>query len=345
MNASDRPPTRRTRPRGRSAWAACAVPLAMLGAPAAAHAEVLLPTAKLSVDPPLSAEDDEANNVSGAACYVADGKRKSCLLIGDEVRYARLFSIDGDTVVPGDKVYILPERDARGDKFKETDAEGVAFADGFYYLVGSHGLNKKGKKQLSRYFVYRVKVDADTGRPSDLGDGKSASRAVERSDALERYIAAHPVLNAHIGDIPGRQGVNVEGIAVRGGDLYFGFRGPVEKKAVILKVPIGAVFEGDVAAAESCDIDLGGEAIRDLAAVEGGLLVLTGPEPRTPGKAHVFLWKPDERRLLADLGGPRADGGQPEALLVMRESAAGYSIIVFSDGPTGGDPTSYDISK
>jgi hypothetical protein len=102
-----------------------------------AGAEVLAPKATFNVDPPLSSEDDEATNVSGAACYVASGVRKSCLLIGDEVRYARLFSIAGNTVVPSDKLFLLPERDDQGNKFKETDAEGVAFADGAYSITSS----------------------------------------------------------------------------------------------------------------------------------------------------------------------------------------------------------------
>src|SRR3954465_11916260 len=54
-----------------------------------AAGEPLLPKALLSVDPPLSVDDDEATNVSGAACFIEQGVRKSCLLIGDEVRYAR----------------------------------------------------------------------------------------------------------------------------------------------------------------------------------------------------------------------------------------------------------------
>src|SRR5262245_557941 len=96
----------------------------------AAFAQPLVPPAKLDVKPELSADDDEATNVSGAACYVRNGTRTSCLLIGDEVRYARLFSIEGGTLVPGDKVFLLSAKDESGRKFKETDAEGIAYSDG-----------------------------------------------------------------------------------------------------------------------------------------------------------------------------------------------------------------------
>jgi Protein of unknown function (DUF3616) len=313
---------------------------------APAAADVLAPKAVFQVNPQLSVDDDEATNVSGAACYMAEGVRKSCLLIGDEVRYARLFSIQGNTVVPGDKLFLLPERDATGAKFKETDAEGIAFADGTYYVVGSHGLNKKGKKQASRYFVYRIRVPQDTGRPSDLGDDKTASAQVERSSALERFIAAHPVLQAHALDVPGQQGVNVEGIAAMGSDLFFGFRGPVEQGAIILQASAKAVFDGDASPAQGHVVDLDGEGIRDLAAVDGGLLILSGPQERKPGKARVFFWKPGgERKLLADLGGPRTDDRQPEALLILSETSSAYTALVLSDGPPGGEPTLYEISK
>lgn len=324
-----------------------AMVLAIALAATTARADVLQPAAKLSVDPPLSDDDDEATNVSGAACYHSGTTLKSCLLIGDEVRYARLFSIDGNKIVPAQKVFLLPERDDQGKKFKETDAEGVAFADGVYYLVGSHGLNQSGKKQSSRYFVYRVRVSADDGRPADLGSEKTASTAVERSDALQRFIEADPTLKKHVEEIPGKQGVNVEGIAVSGSDLYFGFRGPVAATgAIILQVPIKAVFDGASSAAQSYNVDLDGEGIRDLAAVDGGLLILTGPEERKPGRTRVFFWKPGgEKHLLADLGGPRADKGQPEALLVLSENASAYTTLVFSDGPPGGAPARYEIKK
>src|SRR5690349_21744320 len=82
-----------------------------------AEGEVLQPKENLTVNPKLSTDDDEATNVSGAACFILAGERKSCLLVGDEVKYARFFSIDGKTLVPGQKIFLLPERDSNGQKF------------------------------------------------------------------------------------------------------------------------------------------------------------------------------------------------------------------------------------
>jgi Protein of unknown function (DUF3616) len=188
-------------------------------------------------------------------------------------------------------------------------------------------------------------VPSDTSRPTDLGSEKKASPAVERSTALERFIAAEPKLKAHLGDIPGHQGVNIEGIAVAGTDLFIGFRVPVDQGALILEAPIKAVFDGGNSPGKTHTLDLDGEGIRDLAAVEGGLLILTGPEQRKPGKTRVLFWKPGEKKPLADLGGPRTDEGQPEALLLLDETVAAYRVLVFSDGPPGGEPTLYEIKK
>src|SRR5438128_2714892 len=70
--------------------------------------EPLAPKGTLIVEPKLSVDDDEATNVSGAACYVINGVRRSCLLIGDEVKYARLFAIERSRLIPNDRVFLLP---------------------------------------------------------------------------------------------------------------------------------------------------------------------------------------------------------------------------------------------
>jgi Protein of unknown function (DUF3616) len=329
-------------------WLTTLATTSCLLAASLACAEPVAPVGKLTVKPGLSVDDDEATNVSGAARSVSAGTRKSCLLIGDEVKYARFFSIEGPKLVPGDKLFLLPERDENDNKFKETDAEGIAFADEFYYVVGSHGLNKKGAKQPSRYFVYRIEINPQSGRPADLGTADRASMSVLRKNVLEELIAKDPILKDHVDDIPGKQGVNIEGIAAIGADLYFGFRGPlVEDAALVMQVPARAIFEGQRGGVQMHSLPLGkGQGIRDLAGVRNGLLLLSGPEERKAGKAEVFFWKQGSAPLLlADLGGPRADGGQPEVLLLLEETQNDYSILVMSDGPAGGDPTIFEIAK
>ena len=326
---------------------AVVIPVLLCGGWSAA-ADPLLPIARWTVKPDLSIEDKEATNVSGAACAVVRGERKSCLLIGDEVKYARFFSISGETLTPGPKIFLLPKQDASGKKFKETDAEGIAFDNGHYYIIGSHGLNKDGEKQLSRYFSYRIRIDPHTGGVKDFGSSPKESSAVQRSNKLDEIIAANAVLGSHISAPPEEHGVNIEGIAVADGDMFIGFRGPVlDDQATVLQVPVAVVFDNAAVTVRRHPLKLGaGQGVRDLAAVDGGLLVLSGPEDRKPGKAGVFFWKPGTDPVLAaDLGGPRGDGAQPEVLLVLSSQPSFHEVVVMVDGAVNGDPLLYRIPR
>ena len=306
----------------------------------------LSPSADLTVQPDLSVSDDEATNVSGAACYVKNGVRLSCLLVGDEVRYARLFSFDEKTLQPGREVFLLPKKDAVGKKFKEADAEAVAFDDGYYYLAGSHGLNKSGEKQSSRYFFYRVKADDTTGQPSDFGSPDAASTAVETSGNLEKLIVADDNLKNHIAQKPGDEGVNIEGIAVKDGKLFVGFRGPVvDKGALIATLAVTDAFGNIPTNPTDYFVNLGvDQGIRDLAVVDEGFLILSGPQQRVSGQSQIFFWKPDSDPVaLADLGNFTPDE-QPEALLVVSEHAGELSVMVMEDGPKNGSPKLYTLA-
>ena len=71
-------------------------------------------------------------------------------------------------------------------------------------------------------------------------------------------MASLPELKDHVGDNmclgteapeegphPGKRGVNIEGLAIKGGRLFFGFRGPaVDGTAKILAVDADALFSG-----------------------------------------------------------------------------------------------------
>ncbi|CAN7770460.1 hypothetical protein LJR245_007508 [Rhizobium leguminosarum] len=114
------------------------------GAHSAGPAEKPLePKQILHIQPPLT-DDKEAENISGAACAFVSDAAPSCLLIGDEKKYARFFTLKGDALVPGKQLYLLPK------EFDETDAEGIAFSNGMYFLMGSYGLKKSGDFQDSR---------------------------------------------------------------------------------------------------------------------------------------------------------------------------------------------------
>ena len=221
-------------------------------------------------------------------------------------------------MIPGDRIFLLPAKDENGKKCKEADLEGVAFDAGTYYAVGSHGLSgKKGKKQPSRYFVYRLSVDPATGRPADLGSETKASTALERKATLEPLIAADDKLKPHIDKVPGDQGVNIEGLAVAGGDVPRLPRAGARRR----RSRHAGAGRGDLRrsgprheAEGPFPPPLGkGQGIRESGGRERRIfLVLSGPEKREPGKAEVFLWKPGSAPIpIYDLGGPRSDRGSP----------------------------------
>jgi Protein of unknown function (DUF3616) len=149
-------------------------------------------------------------------------------------------------------------------------------------------------------------------------------------------------------------GLNIEGLAVRDGQLYLGLRAPVlEGRAFIVRVAIDGVFGSITPAPKVLPLGLGPSVgIRDIVRVEGGFLILTGPAlpetDRQVGNARIFFWR--EGAAPRDLG-PLAEmqpDEKPEALLVLGEDAQGYRVLVMSDGTdksAAGRPTEYHIRK
>lgn len=288
-------------------------------------------TTALQMDPRLTVPD-EANNLSGAAC--AAGPARTCLLIGDEMLYARTFSLQGDTVKPTQtKVDILPGGST------ESDAEGIAAWDGFYYLIGSHGMSKKEKLQESRFHVWRIPADRATGAPSG---------AVQKSTRLRELLAGEPTLKVwaekplRSPEKPTAHGVNIEGLAVNKDGLFLAFRGPVlNGHAQVLQVTTEAVFTGAALNPKryevATDPDTG---LRDIVALSKGFLLLTGPEMDADGAARILYWggpvAPRTLRILADVNNLKGD--KPESLTLLSETTDTVEVLVMSDGIENGAP-------
>ncbi|MEX0842184.1 MAG: DUF3616 domain-containing protein [Xanthobacteraceae bacterium] len=288
------------------------------------------------VAPAFAKSNDARENISGAACAVTQPAYRACLAVNDEKKYAQLFSIDGNTIVPGTVVRLLGDN-ADGD----PDAEGVAYSGGYFYVVGSHGLSrKKGKLQGASFLVFRIPANLKTG-----GAGEIAP-AVQTSSRLRAALRA----DEHIGPFAERplsaNGANIEGIAVDGGRLYAGLRGPsVGGRAFILSANIGGVFAGGNLGATVHPLALGaGAGIRDLARVSGGLLVLAGPATEEGVPAAVFHWNPASGGLkkLSNLGGT---SGKAETLLVLGQTEQNYRVLVMFDGIANGGPTEYLLPR
>lgn len=285
----------------------------------------------------------EGTKVSGAACTP---DHQTCLLVGDEFRYALTFQVSDETVELKDRVFMLPKRDLGGEKLKEADAEGVAYSDGFFYLTGSHGRNKAGEKQSSRYFVYRVPVKAISGG-GDVGNENEVSSAVERSGGIADLLDRNTALAKANGLAPEQGGTNIEGIAVLSQSIYVGFRGPLEGGAAIIGETnlSAAIGSGGKSSLTLHSVKLGnGQGVRDLVALGHKLLVLSGPQDRQGGKAAVFEWSPGKDPIeLAELKPAGSPDRQPETIMVLSQSQDNVRLLVFDDGDEPKQPRIYEV--
>ena len=177
-----------------------------------------------------------------------------------------------------------------------------------------------------------------------------------------------PALAAKAPTLAGQQGVNIEGLAIRDGQLYFGFRGPVlNGVAKVLAVDADALFSSEPASTPGTtliSLALGQRrGIRDMVAVKTGFLLLAGPDDSSTSQSvgWVVAWwdgKPGETatgvvqpRLLAalDLSGVKLRKCdkelKPEAMTVLEETPAAYRLLVLSDGMCDGGPLTFTVAR
>jgi hypothetical protein len=283
---------------------------------------------------------DARANISGAACAPTSPPLRTCLAVNDEKKFAQFFAIEGSTIVPGEVLRLTGE-DVRGD----PDAEGVTYDGGYFYITGSHGRSRnRDKANKSSYRVFRIKVDPRTGAATTPGPA-----GVEATDRLHTLIAAiRPV--ARFQNQPlAKGGLNVEGIAIKSGRMFVGFRGPsIDSEAFIMSLDAAALFTGARTRARMHALALGKNVgIRDLAAVDDGLLVLSGPMREEKKPFAVWLWNEREgARLLGVI--PRAHipkAAKAETILVLATEPRTFRVLVMFDGVENGGPMSFRLPR
>ncbi len=238
----------------------------------------------------------------------------------------------------------------------EMDTEGVVVIGNTYYLTGSHGMAKKsGRYQKSRHTCCRFKVNPKTGEV--VGKVEVAN--------LAPILKNDPVLRLYYKKILQQKGLNIEGLAAKHGELYFGFRAPnINGNTFILKISPEELFEVDVPKKYylySVPIRKA-MGIRDIISVSGGFLFIAGTAGVAPGnsqdpdtKSNVQDWAPDLPYLLyfwdgkdnAKLIGeiPRDDKRhKAEAMLLLKETDTQIELLILFDGAKGGNPIMYQIN-
>lgn len=337
------------------------------GAPPAPPA-LVAPVRQLDVRGAFEGKD-EAKDISAIACATPAGAAvRACLLVSDGVRHVRLVTVSSDAVTLGSAITLVAKEDEAGARNKEVDAEGAAFVRvgdrGFYYVTGSHGASRgSGSYQGARFGLFRIPVDPATGRPAFGGfDGPRPAPEVARTGVLEDLIAAVPELAAQAcrrdGPCLGLDagGVNIEGLAAKDGDLYFGLRAPtIDGRAVVLRLPAEGLFDPVAAPALKPAVlraRLGANfGIRDLVAVAGGFLILAGldvteqPGLSYPSVVHFWDGVGEATRPLAVLASAHPMA-KAEGLLVLADAPSeDYRLLIVFDSAAGGAPAEYRVPR
>ena len=220
--------------------------------------------------------------------------------------------------------------DLPGAAEEEADLEGMAVADGFLWVVGSHGLKRKSTKpdrdhadnakrlakvalDGNRRLLARLPIELDAnGEPClvrQAQDGRRALRLKGDSQAnlLTRALADDPHFGPYM-SIPGKDnGFDIEGLAVDGRRLLIGLRGPVLRGwSALLEIAVEA--RGDQLRLVPLDdsgtllrkhfLQLDGLGVRDLHFSGDDLYILAGPTMVLNGEIRLFKW-PAARPLLA----------------------------------------------
>ena len=220
--------------------------------------------------------------------------------------------------------------DLPGDADEEADLEGMAVADGYLWVVGSHGLKRKNAKDdrdhagnakrlaklsldRNRRLLARLPIAPDAlGAPrlvKEAGDGRTALRL--KGDAESNLLTQALADDRHFGAymaIPGKDnGFDIEGLAVDGKRLLLGLRGPVLRGwSAVLEIAVEATaghlrlvaLDDDGTLIRKHFLQLDGLGVRDLHFSGDDLYILAGPTMVLNGDIRVFKW-PAARPLLA----------------------------------------------
>lgn len=290
--------------------------------------------------------DKKSEDVSGIACTTEQSLPRSCLVVDDNLQSAQFVEIRDGELVAGSSINLI--RDKLGDEPLELDGEGVAFSQGSYYIIGSHGHPRDKNAELdpiadAEQIKARIAATSQIVRFRAAAE-EGAAAEISRTRDLRKIIAAEPSLAPFIDQRLEKNGLTIEGIAIKDdATLFAGFRGPVldNNRAVVLSVPIDALFGGPATPHRLFRLALGeGRGVRDLARFEAGILILAGPVADGPGVYAVYGWDGESEnvRLLSELT-QFAPKRKPEALLPLDKSGAELRILIVFDGDKEGAPT------
>jgi hypothetical protein len=314
----------------------------------------------------IGKKNKPAKDLSGISCMAPNGASRTCLAINDENKNAQFVTIKGNQITIEQSVVALigdvPDDGhtlgspltvdktncpAKQGEFAEFDGEGVAFAAPYFYVVGSHGCARKaGEFRLSSFILSRIRVD-DAGKPVAKDAVENTYRV---SDILQNLGEASKFFGQ---DLKTKAGLNIEGVAADGDDIWFGLRAPLDKdsSALLVRASIKDLFEAghdpSKAAPKPIPVALGGLAIRDLAVLpDKRLLILAGVTEGKELPFRIFIFDPANLAKL-ELGTlpavtevikNKVETGKAEGIAVLDMDADNIRAVVLFDNLTDGAP-------
>ncbi len=275
-------------------------------------------------------------------------------MIDDESQAAQVVTLFDGRVVAGAIVPLIT--DSFDGRPLELDGEGVAFSDGAFYVIGSHGHPRDRKHRLDPQsdadeIASKIKASSQVVRvhlpPSAwTADAGTVDGDLRSSSRLREAIASNVELAPSMDQRLDGGGMTIEGIAVNDGRLYVGFRSPLlhAQSAVIMDVGLGSVFGSGSLDAKFTTLNLGGRGIRDLTVSDGSFLILAGPAEESGDGFAIYMWDKSTTTLLGELP-PFGDDAKPEAIVQLDGGSGSRRVLVLSDGLKEGGPRAVTLAR
>jgi len=346
----------------------------------------------------------QSERQSGQPAEVLRGDLSACALTGDCLWFGCDETTTVERLIPQDADLYADHRSFQlADIFslpagpgEEIDIEGLAADGGYLWITGSHSSKRKKPKRHetdpaeamarlstisidpNRYFLARVPLVATDGSGIyglagfdglEAASGSSAACLPmgDGRNTLVDALGADDLLGRFV-DIPSKEnGLDIEGIAVRGNRVFLGLRGPVlrgwatiieiattdEAPGLLGMAPVGSA--GRPFAKHVLDLD--GLGIRDLAFAGDALLILAGPTMDLDGPVRLYRWPNplestdhtvithDQLESVVEI--PFGDGvDHAEGIALLRENERAHRLMVIYDSPDParlhGDGTAID---
>lgn len=210
------------------------------------------------------------------------------------------------------------------DASSEIDIEGMDFADGYLWVVGSHSTKRKRAKgknskddirrlleittDNNRYLLARIPIVDGVPVKHDPCSGRFAASLAQpkKGKAVRSELTQVLKDDQHIGPflkmrLPSKDnGFDIEAIAVKGHQLFLGLRGPVLRgMAIILEVEVMAEAGGSLKLKRLANkkryrkhfVDLNGLGIRDLCFQGEDLMILAGATMQLSVPMQLFRFR------------------------------------------------------